>query len=243
MPIVDISVVRSRAKARGSHFFDRDTMKFFGSRVERTAYQIGNAIFFISSEQEDHTKPRGWTIQRQDQDGHIRKVGQFQQYKSLNEARSALRSIIKSSTPIRAAHGYHGVIRKPTRFLVGEGKYPERVNITPIKKHHIRKHNNTFHVGDQFGPNKTSNGVSVSHNTKKEHIKSLLLNYGRALKSAYFGKHDKKQMQSKMVKLNKELKRLEKEEQIAQKRYQISQTRYRISKLSGNTTKTKSFAD
>jgi hypothetical protein len=38
---------------------------------------------------------------------------------------------------IPARRGYHGIIRKPTRFLVGEGGRAERVNITPIKN---RKH-------------------------------------------------------------------------------------------------------
>ncbi len=34
---------------------------------------------------------------------------------------------------IRAKHGYHGIVRKPTRFLVGEAG-AEHVRITPIKR-------------------------------------------------------------------------------------------------------------
>ena len=41
-----------------------------------------------------------------------------------------------------AAKGFHGVIRKPTRFVIGEGRYPERVDITPIKKHVDHAHHN-----------------------------------------------------------------------------------------------------
>lgn len=41
---------------------------------------------------------------------------------------------------IRAAKGYHGVIRKPTKFVIGEGRYPERVNITPIRPGHRKQH-------------------------------------------------------------------------------------------------------
>jgi hypothetical protein len=43
----------------------------------------------------------------------------------------------------RARHGYHGVIRKPTHFLVGEGYHAERVNISPIHKIH---HGKSIHV-------------------------------------------------------------------------------------------------
>ncbi len=34
---------------------------------------------------------------------------------------------------VRAKHGYHGIVRKPTRFLVGEAG-AEHVRITPLRK-------------------------------------------------------------------------------------------------------------
>jgi hypothetical protein len=35
---------------------------------------------------------------------------------------------------IYSARGFHGVVYRPTRFIVGEGYRPERVDITPIRR-------------------------------------------------------------------------------------------------------------
>lgn len=50
---------------------------------------------------------------------------------------------------IQARHGYHGIISRPTRFLVGEAG-PERVNITPLRSHkiqHVRMNNFNVNIG------------------------------------------------------------------------------------------------
>lgn len=46
---------------------------------------------------------------------------------------------------IHAANGFHGIVSKPTHFLVGEAG-PERVSVTPIRKHNHRnrKQSKTF---------------------------------------------------------------------------------------------------
>jgi hypothetical protein len=58
------------------------------------------------------------------------------EYEARQEARGHLDkpSMVKKRGFILAARGYHGIIRKPTRFLVGEGGRAERVNITPLYK-------------------------------------------------------------------------------------------------------------
>lgn len=48
-----------------------------------------------------------------------------------------------SRNPIKAAKGYHGIVRKPTYFLTGETG-PERVNITPQRKH--KQHHKNFNI-------------------------------------------------------------------------------------------------
>lgn len=60
----------------------------------------------------------------------------------------------KGSGEIKAAHGFHGMVYKPTHFLAGEAGR-ERVNITPMKKHSKPKHNewsmnNVFDAGAYF---------------------------------------------------------------------------------------------
>ena len=49
----------------------------------------------------------------------------------------------------KAEHGFHGIIRHQTKFLVGE-KGPERVDITPIKKKKSRDHFNILQDGLDF---------------------------------------------------------------------------------------------
>lgn len=57
-------------------------------------------------------------------------------------------SMLKKRGFILAAKGYHGVIRKPTKFVIGEGRYPERVNITPIRPGHKKHHYNVLDLVD-----------------------------------------------------------------------------------------------
>lgn len=46
---------------------------------------------------------------------------------------------------IQARHGFHGIIRKPTRFLVGEAG-PERVSVTPLRMSSPRNNPYNFNV-------------------------------------------------------------------------------------------------
>lgn len=62
-----------------------------------------------------------------EREGHFGRSG----HHSINNTRFNS----KSNQAIKAAKGYHGIVRKPTYFLTGE-KGPERVNITPQRKHH-----------------------------------------------------------------------------------------------------------
>lgn len=50
---------------------------------------------------------------------------------------------------IQARRGFHGIVRQPTRFLVGEAG-PERVNVTPLRNNHIqhiRMNNFNINIG------------------------------------------------------------------------------------------------
>src|ERR1044072_1668983 len=48
-------------KAQGQHFFDRDTMRFFSSRISRRQrVRLGHV--FVSSERMDYHPPRDYTI-------------------------------------------------------------------------------------------------------------------------------------------------------------------------------------
>lgn len=98
--------VKRRAEKHHSHFFDKDTMRFFSSRVselmwvdgDRKDYQT-NPIYFITSEQDrgpyQHSgSVRAFTIRRIDADGDIDTIGDFQGYSTLNEARRAIKEML-----------------------------------------------------------------------------------------------------------------------------------------------------
>ena len=42
---------------------------------------------------------------------------------------------ISDQPDVKAATGFHGVVDKPTLFMVGEGNHPEEVHIEPIRPH------------------------------------------------------------------------------------------------------------
>lgn len=78
----------------GSHFFDKDTMRFFRSRLIDCTYTVpGGVCVFITSERftsHTHTAPRRYTVRTFDtMTGNIEEVGEFQEHATLYQARKA----------------------------------------------------------------------------------------------------------------------------------------------------------
>lgn len=102
--------VRSRSDRKGGHFFDKDSMRFFSSRVSELMWQKGGSndpsyktkdIYFITSEADrGHIKhsgsTRAFTIRKANADGDIKTVSEFQEYPTLGEARKELKDIISN---------------------------------------------------------------------------------------------------------------------------------------------------
>ncbi len=83
--------VRRANKAIGNHWFERDTMRFFDSRVESTLY---GGRYFITSEQfhgSQGSLPRRFTLRRVEPDGSIEDESAFQAYSTIELARVAAR--------------------------------------------------------------------------------------------------------------------------------------------------------
>ncbi len=59
-----LSAIRSCNRERGHHWFDRKTMKFFNSRIERSVYQGPGGIFLVSSERFGETAPREFAVRK-----------------------------------------------------------------------------------------------------------------------------------------------------------------------------------
>lgn len=93
-----IAEIKERAAHAGSHFFDKDTMEFFDSRVGRAVF---GGRYFITSEQFHHgdgSQPRKWTIREAHPNGDITTVGTFQQFDTPNEAVKAAQALAEELT-------------------------------------------------------------------------------------------------------------------------------------------------
>jgi len=98
--------VKRRAKKGSPHFFDKDTMRFFSSRISELMWQVGdvkdyqtNPIYFITSEADrgsvQHAgSARAFTVRKIDADGDIDTVSEFQEHSTLNKARKEIKNII-----------------------------------------------------------------------------------------------------------------------------------------------------
>lgn len=98
--------VRKRAEKGSPHFFDRDTMRFFSSKVSELMWSVGdlkdyqkNDIYFITSEQDKGTiqhagSVRAFTVRKIDEKGDIETVGDFQGHPTLNDARKEIKKIL-----------------------------------------------------------------------------------------------------------------------------------------------------
>ena len=82
-----ISEVKSIDKSNGGHFFDKDTMKFWGTRIETSVFKNG---CFVTSEDNYNKTKRLYTVRRFNGKS-IDTIGDFQQYKTKESAREAAR--------------------------------------------------------------------------------------------------------------------------------------------------------
>lgn len=80
--------IKAAVMAAGSHFFDRDTMRFFNSRILETTYTDGKEWFFITSEKYDYKLERLYTVRGWSPENprDIRQVSGFQAFKTKAQA-------------------------------------------------------------------------------------------------------------------------------------------------------------
>lgn len=93
---IRIEEVKQSNREHGFHYFSRDTMRFFSSRVSDRAYKVGDKAYFITSEKHRLTanNPRKWTIRVIDLiTGKVNTVGRFQEFNSHREAEAQLKQI------------------------------------------------------------------------------------------------------------------------------------------------------
>jgi len=83
--------IKRNAKACGSHWFDKDTMRFFRTRLSGKVYpaKSGRCSFFVTSEQGPHGG-RAYSV-RKACGCKIDTVGEFQGHSTLKRAQTAAR--------------------------------------------------------------------------------------------------------------------------------------------------------
>jgi hypothetical protein len=80
-----IMEIKENNKQNSRYFFNKQTMKFFNSKIESKLYADNT---FITSERENLQTPRTYTIRiALDNGGEIGTIGKFQQFESLISAR------------------------------------------------------------------------------------------------------------------------------------------------------------
>lgn len=87
-------MVRANESA-GHHWFSREAMRFFDSRVLKSSIRpVGEGAYFVSSERFDADSPRLFTVRFISNDGHVGTVGEFQQYGTAKQAKGALKALL-----------------------------------------------------------------------------------------------------------------------------------------------------
>lgn len=83
----------ARYKIGGGHFFDNETLMFWGSKIFQDLY---GDKYFITSEPDYDGKDRRFTIREFSDDyTDVKTVGEFRQYETLAEATSAIKSLLQ----------------------------------------------------------------------------------------------------------------------------------------------------
>lgn len=86
-----ISDVRAANRAAGFHFFDRATIRFFGSSVVSTLYKN---LCFVTRELDYNGTQYLYTVRQFDPEtAQIETVGNFQQYTTIQAARAAAKIV------------------------------------------------------------------------------------------------------------------------------------------------------
>jgi hypothetical protein len=107
---LDIDTLQDIVKRSGSHFFDRETMKWFRSKVDAYTYSAPDGWYFVTSEKHESAfaginEARAYTVRRMSvgtldngsQDIQLYELEGFQHYATLNRARTAARLAAKEA--------------------------------------------------------------------------------------------------------------------------------------------------
>lgn len=90
MKFNSISEIKKANQVINNHFFDRDTMEFFNSKVETGVLK---GCFFITSEIAPNETIKRFTLRMVESDGSIETIGPFHWFDTKLDAKSFLRTL------------------------------------------------------------------------------------------------------------------------------------------------------
>ena len=82
-------------KGAGLYYFERDTMRFFNSRVSENVYVGATGWYFVTSERFDHKSPRLYSVRKMLPDGSVTTIGKFQEFATLELALGEAKRLAK----------------------------------------------------------------------------------------------------------------------------------------------------
>jgi len=94
---MDIADIKHDMNAEGSHWWDRDTMSFFGTKVSSQVYNGPGGVYFVTSDFTGFDRiSRGYTIREYTPGGTvITTVGGIADYPILKNARDETKTLAK----------------------------------------------------------------------------------------------------------------------------------------------------
>lgn len=93
-----IGELKALARENGNHWFDRETMRSFGTRIESGI--IGECYFITSEQHMDG--PRKFTVRKFDATGEVDTVGEFCGHDTIHQARECVRMELRKPKPVAA---------------------------------------------------------------------------------------------------------------------------------------------
>lgn len=100
-PYYSLDDMRESSRKADYHFFDRETMRFFNSRVEEVTHVTAHTktrVLFITSESYGRydTEPPRFTVREFfPATGKVNTIGEFMQYSTLDAAKTAILDIFQ----------------------------------------------------------------------------------------------------------------------------------------------------
>ncbi len=82
----NIAELRAANKAINHHWFDRETIRFFNSKIES---KLHGGVYFVTSERFDN-EAKKFAIRKANPDGSVSTIGKMRDYATLEAALEAL---------------------------------------------------------------------------------------------------------------------------------------------------------